>query len=272
MSDLLRRVKLAAAKLKLPETVLWAEREMQGYRGCELSEIPSYRVGSGTLMQQTKYHGLRHAHGDPESIAALSTSFIREPIGSIEALIASPGDRIVMPIDLEIAKTLSANGYPSEYNVHFTKGILHGIVDAVRNLCLEWAIQQENGGIHGEGVSFSGNEQRKAQEAPPALQIINHGYLHHGDTKGHQNRAYVNSTDSSSNQLSVGVFQELRDELSAKISDDRARAELIRLVDEMREARGSSRFREIYSSFLGLAADHMTIVAPFLPALSSFLS
>ena len=46
---------------------------------------------------------------------------------------------------------------------------------------------------------------------------------------------------------------------------------LIRNVDAMQSAVGTKTFAEHYKEFIAAAADHMELVAPFLPALTQLL-
>jgi hypothetical protein len=50
-----------------------------------------------------------------------------------------------------------------------SKGV--GVLDAVRTAILDWAIEMENAGVHGEGLSFSSTEQQKAQAASTVFNI-----------------------------------------------------------------------------------------------------
>jgi AbiTii len=51
VSDLLRRVKLAAVKLGLGQIEDWVERELNGYK----TEVPDYRVVHGVPMAKHPY-------------------------------------------------------------------------------------------------------------------------------------------------------------------------------------------------------------------------
>jgi hypothetical protein len=85
-------------------------------------------------------------------------------------------------------------------------------------------------------------------------------------------RAYVNSTDNSTNTISISeadVFPKLRSELNAKVPDPARRQEIIEVVNELEEARGSSTYAEKFTSFLSIAADVMTIIGPFIPVLAA---
>lgn len=269
--ELLRRVKLAAAKLKLSDTQEWVDRELNGYAGVEDNEIPQYRIGSGSLMHFTPYHGTRPAHGDPESIAAISLHWFREPIGALESLLTLPGDRLVVSIDMEVAKMLAASGMNGNYSIHFSKNVVVSIADAVRNLILDWAINLEAEGILGEGVSFTVEEKQKAAQNASNIQINNYGHYHQGDTHGHQNRTTVNGVDASNNSLSIDVFEQLQSVVTNNIDNAADRDALLALIKQMQEKKGTRGFKEVYTSFLVSAANHMTVIAPFLPALAAYL-
>lgn len=269
--DLLRQVKLAAAKLKLPDTQQWVDRELNGYGGVDNEDIPRYRCGTGTLMHFTRHHGTRPAFGDPESIAAISLHWFREPVGALESLLTLPGDRLVVSIDMDIAKMLSANGMGGNYSIHFSKNVVVSIADAVRNLILDWAINLEAQGILGEGVSFTVEEKQKAAQNAPNIQITNYGHYHQGDTHGHQNRTTVNGIDASTNNLATDVFEQLQSAVTNNIDNAADRDALLQLIKQMDERKGTGGFKEAYTSFLVSAANHMTIIAPFLPALAAHL-
>jgi hypothetical protein len=67
------------------------------------------------------------------------------------------------------------------------------------------------------------------------------------------------------------VFSELAEALRQNVDPNDARDKLITLVEEMRRGTRVGTFREKYREFIAAAADHITIVAPFLPALSQLL-
>jgi len=46
---------------------------------------------------------------------------------------------------------------------------------------------------------------------------------------------------------------------------------ILALIEKMEAKKGTDGFRETYTEFLVSAANHMTIIAPFLPALTKLL-
>jgi hypothetical protein len=81
----------------------------------------------------------------------------------------------------------------------------------------------------------------------------------------------INSADNSTNNVTVNpsdVFDKLTDLIRENIQDN---SELIRLIDEMKQQQGKSGFLSNYQSFIASAANHMTLVAPFIPALTQMI-
>jgi hypothetical protein len=84
----------------------------------------------------------------------------------------------------------------------------------------------------------------------------------------------VNFTDNSINVATVDksiVFRDLRDALTG-LQDEILRARLGMLVDELERTQGTTLFTGTCKEFLAVAANCMTIVVPFLPALSQMLT
>jgi len=101
----------------------------------------------------------------------------------------------------------------------------------------------------------------------PTQTIIN-------NISGHNARVNIGSTDNSINQVvenSEKVFSELAEALRRNVAQDAARDRLLMLVAEMRSGTSKGTFKEGYRKFIAAAADHMTVVAPFLPALTQLL-
>jgi hypothetical protein len=101
----------------------------------------------------------------------------------------------------------------------------------------------------------------------PTQTIIN-------NISGHNARVNISSTDNSVNQMvenSEKVFSELAEALRRNVAQDDARDRLLTLVEDMRSGASKGTFKEKYQKFITAAANHMTIVAPFLPALTQLL-
>jgi hypothetical protein len=91
---------------------------------------------------------------------------------------------------------------------------------------------------------------------------------------GSNTRLNINSTDTSTNVVNVGtdqLFDRLRDEIIRQVANDDARDALLERVRELNEAVGTQTFAQKYQQLLSIAADHMTVLLPFLPALTQLL-
>jgi hypothetical protein len=66
------------------------------------------------------------------------------------------------------------------------------------------------------------------------------------------------------------VFSEMRTAL-AQVASDAERALIMERIEELEKAHGTPGFMARYQEFIAAAANHMSIIGPFLPALSSLL-
>jgi hypothetical protein len=91
---------------------------------------------------------------------------------------------------------------------------------------------------------------------------------------GPNSRINTNSTDNSVNVASVlseKTFVHMR-EAAQSISDESERAKILSRLDDLESTRGSSGFLSAYQTFIATVADHMTVFAPFIPALAQMLT
>ena len=89
---------------------------------------------------------------------------------------------------------------------------------------------------------------------------------------GHNARVNIGSTDQSVNIAIEGdVFTEISAALDAHISDEKSKQELLAALEKMKNERSGSRFIAAYQNFISLAANHMSVIAPYLPALTKLL-
>ena len=110
----------------------------------------------------------------------------------------------------------------------------------------------------------------QAMTKQPPVQPANITY----NLSGTGARVNVNSTDSSVNMISTEVskvFAQVREAVS-QIPDPNARQEIGRAVDGMEQAHGSSNFLQKYQAFVTSAANHMTLLAPIIPAITGLLT
>ena len=102
--------------------------------------------------------------------------------------------------------------------------------------------------------------------------VINNNY----SAEGNNARINIESKDSSTNITNTQhpiVFSDLRSAIKAEVNSEIEKRELLNKITEMESSVGEKdTFLEKYQEFMSLSANHMTVLAPFIPALSGFLS
>ena len=89
-----------------------------------------------------------------------------------------------------------------------------------------------------------------------------------------QTRVNLYSTDQSKNIIngqSEQLFTQIRELLRESIADSPDLDVLLERVDDMERSRATGDFTRAYRDFVAAAADHISILAPMLPALTSLL-
>ncbi|BDP41021.1 hypothetical protein DAETH_09900 [Deinococcus aetherius] len=91
---------------------------------------------------------------------------------------------------------------------------------------------------------------------------------------GSNTRVNIHSTDYSHNVVGIDpadLFKKVEEALVGVVSDAAELGELKQQLADMRAAQGQPTFTTTYVKFMEIAADHMTVLAPFLPALAQLL-
>ena len=157
---------------------------------------------------------------------------------------------------------------PIEDGDRFERQLPSGIVDVFT--VLDSGFQQ---GLHGMPAHYQSKVRKNTAESPPSPrpaagpQVVN-------NLIGPNTRVNIQSSDSSTNVVSVEsavLFDNLREAIQKFSLDSTLARQLIQNVNAMQSAVGTKTFGERYKEFIAVAADHMTLVAPFLPALRQLL-
>jgi hypothetical protein len=90
---------------------------------------------------------------------------------------------------------------------------------------------------------------------------------------GNNTRVNIASRDQSTNVVVKGdVFGNLETALRGGVQDAGKLNELLEAIEQMRREQRKPGFALAYQKFVSICADHIGIVAPFLPALATFIS
>jgi hypothetical protein len=109
---------------------------------------------------------------------------------------------------------------------------------------------------------------RRSNQPPPEPRSVTY------NVNGPNSRINVQSADHSTNIVhtdSFQVFQDMRRTVTAELASGADRAGLLERIEELEKACGTPGFTNRYQEFIAAAANHMTLLAPFLPALSALL-
>ena len=157
---------------------------------------------------------------------------------------------------------------PIEDGDRFERQLPSGIVDVFT--VLDSGFQQ---GLHVMPAHYQSKVLKNTAESPPSPrpaagpQVVN-------NLIGPNTRVNIQSSDSSTNVVSgesAVLFDNLREAIQKSSLDSTVERQLIQNVKAMQSAVGTKTFGERYKEFIAVAADHMTLVAPFLPALKQLL-
>lgn len=173
VSAMLRKVKAAASKLNLPPTEKWVEQELNGYT----ENPPAYRELIGKPKALNPYRGWIPIIFDDDKLnQILASCSIRQSVASLEALLQkNEAGHVEFPIPpgiiVEINRMSEWGVQFGNMTVHLSTSQIHGLLDVVRNLVLEWALKLERAGISGEGMSFNKDERARAHAASTTINI-----------------------------------------------------------------------------------------------------
>lgn len=168
LTDLLRKALVVARKLGVEDFQSWITNELGGYS--DLSKIPKYRKVVGEIKAWNPYHGwIPCIIQNDEWAEQLRQREIGQAIGSLVALADKKegGGRFMIPYPPKVENALMEMAECDLRPIlHVDSSCIHGILDAVRNTVLDWALRLESEGIMGEGMSFSLEEKEKARTVP----------------------------------------------------------------------------------------------------------
>jgi hypothetical protein len=182
VSKLLRLAKVIATKLNQEDALKWINGELDGYMDGVATDVPQYRLLGGQPKGYNPYHGWQTIQfEDAKTAKTFSTVPLGQSIGSLEKDLTK-GDRgsFIFAYPPEMAKAVRESiHFPVEVAVFLSEGSLWGIVEAVRNLVLNWSLDLEKAGILGAEMTFTAEEREQAAPVTQQFFIQNVGVLGH---------------------------------------------------------------------------------------------
>jgi hypothetical protein len=271
LTTLLRKVKVAAVKLRLDDAMEWVDAELKGYT----KDVPEYRRINGRLKWWNPYRGyLPVGFPDQKTASMFESRPVFEAVTSLESTIGSGEGTYFLDMPPAVTSALSKSfGIPvTEAILEVPKGALVGIIEHVRGLVLDWALALERAGITGEGLSFSAEEQRMAQTAHISIGSFQ-GNLNTGEVTGSNARLVSHSTDQSTNIAnSPELFEQIREAIRDGVPGAADRETILSGLNKLESAPNKHSRIEAYRQVLTDTASYMTILMPFMPALAVWVS
>lgn len=170
VADLLRKTLVVAQKLKVPELREWVGWELNGYETDD--SIPEYRHIGGVLKALNPLNGWIPVLLDDRIMEMVTRRKIGQPLPELEATIRSVGNTGMFHLPFAPSQQrllMEMTGYDWQFALHLPEGSLVGIINGVRNAVLNWALQLEEQGVIGEGMTFTEKERQVAASLPPVV-------------------------------------------------------------------------------------------------------
>jgi hypothetical protein len=112
---------------------------------------------------------------------------------------------------------------------------------------------------------------RRKEAIQGASSVVNYNLT------GANPRVNIGSYDASHNVVFHSgdhreLFDRIRDAVQDGVTDLKERDSVLEAVSAMEHAVGAPTFIEQYTRFVGIIADHITLITPFIPALTQLIS
>ena len=212
--------------------------------------------------------------GHRRNYTTLTDATVGQPISGIEDLLT--GDHKAafgMPYSATMTEKLLKDQYGwTEAFLEVPRSALVAIVDHVRTTVLDWALELEQRGIAGDGRSFTQREREAASNASVSIQNF-YGQMSTGNAEGANSRINLASMDQSQNTVDAEqIFQRVESAVRESSLDVDEQAAILAAVNAMRDGRSKGGFGGAYAKFAELAANHITVLGPFLAPLAGLIA
>ncbi len=244
--QLLRKALLISRKLNLKDFEKWINYELNGYPNVD--EIPDYRKVTGEIKAYNPFNGVWMPifFESAEEAKLLSKRMINQKITELEMLEKKDKHSQLHVSFTKEAETrlVSQLGLPSKPVLIVPSTSVHGIIESVRNIIIDWTMKLEEKGILGENLTFSQQEKDTAVSSTQ-INITNfQGIL--GDVS--------NSVVNQSNKLKIiqNDFESLRKHLINELKIPKEDVDELEIaVKEDGHLDNSGKFGSKVSSWLG---------------------
>ena len=151
----------------------------------------------------------------------------------------------------------------TDIKFHIGSNAIAGVLDAVRNMVLDWSLKLEKEGILGEGLTFSEIEQRKAHDSGATYRIdrIDHFAGIIGGAGNHNNITQINSASQKELQELIQQIKkyapdiELEKDQRIKLNANLDELDVEIVSERMEPGRVKSLLSSVKNIFVGAAGN-----------------
>tara|TARA_Y100000588_G_scaffold354264_1_gene408375 strand:- start:1243 stop:2127 length:885 start_codon:yes stop_codon:yes gene_type:complete len=245
LTSLLRMTFAIAEKLEVIDIISWVKNELNGYNtSWPDADLPEYRKCRAILRGWNPYKGWLPIIFEGEDIDKLVHHIIvYQPVAELEPLKNSLGYLeypLTGPQEFQIHKWI--NDTPAMKRL-IPNTAIDKILNAVRNIILQWALTLEKQGITGKDMGFTPEEKKIAQTSQ-AVHIENF-FGNFGDISNSQITQEFTTTIEKNN------FDTLSEYLSSKGISKEDIANLYKALNEDPYPTSSTKLGKKVSSWLG---------------------
>ncbi|WP_146255469.1 hypothetical protein [Azospirillum sp. TSA6c] len=227
VTNLLRKVKLATTKLGINSASEWVDSEINGYKNIRPLDLPEYRQTYGRLHFHHPNYGWRPiVISSGEYADIIQKVFIFDPISTIEDNVKSmeSGDSVGYNVMERAKEYVYKNvnfgfgvgtelGYMFDLILKVQRPSLINVLEANRNLILEWSAKLESEGVLGEGFSFSSREKERAHTVTKQVFSGNIGVF--GNVS---DNAKVSNIQTVTHELDISKIYDVINQISGAIN------------------------------------------------------
>jgi hypothetical protein len=281
VTTLLRMALVVATKLNLAEFASWVQSELKGYS--DPDRIPQYRVLCGEPVVYNPFRGWESffTHNlDPEVAHRLRTFKLHYPLAELEDHLRSEDAAFVLTYNEQTERMLirTIRPLPVRPGVRYERSQFRGILDAVRNIVLEWSLKLEQDGILGEEMTFSEAEKEAATAEAPNIAHYIHQVINSQVQLGGRHAVMNVEIRPLDPAVVKEVIQALKRDANLATLEVSQRSELMAEIGTVEAQLGSSKPKEVIireglSSIRNIleGAVGSALAAGILPRLASLL-
>ena len=166
IGSLLRKSLAVATKLQLSEWIEWCKLELNGYPSG--NSVPDYRQFHGEMKVFNPYNGIWM---EISGMGPCSCSSC-ESIAKVQEFASAEG-MIFQPVPPSMVKRIFGEHPITPPKVIVQPTSFVGILDAVRNVILDWTLKLESDGVLGDGMTFTQEEKKTVMKNETNYHIAN---------------------------------------------------------------------------------------------------